>query len=112
MLHIAADMGEESGVKSTEGQEEGGDSRPPLFEDTLADYQPPKRYVKEERKETSKAPKVMIMVGGASFTTSPPTSAHWHYTVFHMLSCTYMFLCLFYSLLDFEITYNWLCFFS
>jgi hypothetical protein len=43
----------------------------PRFEETLADYQPPKRYVKEERKETAKAPKVMIMVSVAS-----PSSVH------------------------------------
>ena len=59
MPFVAPDMGEESGVKSPEDEPA---SQAPLFEDTLADYQPPKRYVKEERKETSKAPKVVIMV--------------------------------------------------
>ena len=58
MSVATADMGED--VKQQEAEEDA--PRAPLFEETLADYQPPKRYVKEEKTEKSKAPKVMIMV--------------------------------------------------
>lgn len=47
-----------------------GSSQPPLspgsstgrLEDSLADFQPPKRYVKPEEKQTSRGPGVIIMV--------------------------------------------------
>ncbi|ELU14546.1 hypothetical protein CAPTEDRAFT_199500 [Capitella teleta] len=57
-----ADVANEEEVTSVQQEDEGEEAKTePRFEETLADYQPPKRYVKEERKETAKAPKVMIM---------------------------------------------------
>lgn len=65
-ISLLADVVQQEEETVTQTEETIVEEKPapqtPLFEETLADYQPPKRYVKEERKETAKAPKVMIMV--------------------------------------------------